>query len=308
MTHAQLVPVFLGHINHEPALLCNARDLHAFLKVGRRFATWIVERIAEYGFVEHQDFVLISPIREIKTGRGGDRKTKDYHLTLDTAKELAMVERTDQGRMVRRYFIECERQLREAPQARPGMVAVDAAGLDMLRQDLRALRVTAQDVADCLRPLMGRHDHGEVSLLWTRAQEIALCWRALGVGPLSQPLAAAVPPSTPPQGAPSATARLLVQQYALPKPRPATEPLVINEPLSNIEAMRRKLDVWAASRAEGFVITARQLATEVLGIAADQVTHGDLANVGKVMRSLRWRRVHAGPRGDSYLGYQKPRY
>ncbi|MGK3325800.1 antA/AntB antirepressor family protein, partial [Escherichia coli] len=44
---------------------------------------------------------LVSPNREIK-GRGGDRRSKDYHLTLDTAKETAMVERNEKGRQIRR--------------------------------------------------------------------------------------------------------------------------------------------------------------------------------------------------------------
>ncbi|HDL6466401.1 TPA: antA/AntB antirepressor family protein [Escherichia coli] len=107
----QLIPVFNGTISNETTLLVNARDLHTFLGVGKRFASWITERIAEYGFVENQDYILVSPNREIK-GRGGDRRSKDYHLTLDTAKELAMVERNEKGRQIRRYFIECEKKLR----------------------------------------------------------------------------------------------------------------------------------------------------------------------------------------------------
>ncbi|OKT88378.1 antA/AntB antirepressor family protein [Escherichia coli] len=108
--NAQLIPVFNGTIANETTLLVNARDLHTFLDVGKRFASWIVERIAEYGFVENQDFMIISQVRE-KIGRG--RPAKDYHLTLDTAKELAMVERNEKGRQVRRYFIECEKRLRQ---------------------------------------------------------------------------------------------------------------------------------------------------------------------------------------------------
>ncbi|MCD3877876.1 antA/AntB antirepressor family protein [Escherichia coli] len=108
---SQLIPVFNGTIANETTLLVNARDLHTFLGVGKRFASWITERIAEYGFVENQDYILVSPNREIK-GRGGDRRSKDYHLTLDTAKELAMVERNEKGRQIRRYFIECEKKLR----------------------------------------------------------------------------------------------------------------------------------------------------------------------------------------------------
>ena len=110
--NAQLIPVFNGTIANETTLLVNARDLHTFLGVGKRFASWITERIAEYGFVENQDYILVSPNREIK-GRGGDRRSKDYHLTLDTAKETAMVERNEKCRQIRRYFIECEKRLRQ---------------------------------------------------------------------------------------------------------------------------------------------------------------------------------------------------
>ncbi|MGP2977712.1 antA/AntB antirepressor family protein [Serratia nevei] len=108
--NSQLIPVFDGDISNESTLLCDARELHRHLEVGKHFASWIKERIAEYGFVENQDYILISQIRETKTGRGGDRRSKDYHLTLDTAKELAMVERNEKGRQVRRYFIECEKR------------------------------------------------------------------------------------------------------------------------------------------------------------------------------------------------------
>lgn len=104
----QLIPVFNGTINSQSVLLCNARELHVFLGVGKRFASWITERIYEYEFVENQDYIIISQNREL-IGRG--RPTKDYHLTLDTAKELAMVERNEKGRQARRYFIECEKQL-----------------------------------------------------------------------------------------------------------------------------------------------------------------------------------------------------
>lgn len=89
--NSQLIPVFNGTISNEPVLLCNARDLHTFLNVGKRFASWISERIEQYGFVKNQDFILLPKNGEQKIGRGGHNR-KDYHLTLDTAKELAMVD------------------------------------------------------------------------------------------------------------------------------------------------------------------------------------------------------------------------
>lgn len=102
-----LVPVFKGVLNGEEQLLCNARELHEHLQVGRVFANWIKGRIEEYGFVENQDFIAICQNRQIGFGKG---KT-EYHITLDMAKELAMVEKTEVGRQVRKYFIQCESQI-----------------------------------------------------------------------------------------------------------------------------------------------------------------------------------------------------
>jgi anti-repressor protein len=93
----------------------DARELHACLGVGRDFTTWIKKRIAQYGFAEHVDYVVIdSPNRGDQSGRGGDRRSVEYHLTLDMAKELAMVENNERGRATRRYFIEVEKRAHEA--------------------------------------------------------------------------------------------------------------------------------------------------------------------------------------------------
>lgn len=107
---AQLIPVFNGTISNEPVLLCNARDLHTFLEVGKNFSNWIVDRITEYEFAANLDYIIFTP-NLVKTP---GRPKRDYHLTLDTAKELAMVERNDKGRQIRRYFIECEKKLHQA--------------------------------------------------------------------------------------------------------------------------------------------------------------------------------------------------
>lgn len=81
----------------------DARKLHKFLGAEARFNDWIVRRIEEYGFEDNKDFCSI-----LSKSQGG-RPRKEYHLTLDMAKELSMVERTDKGREARRYFIACEK-------------------------------------------------------------------------------------------------------------------------------------------------------------------------------------------------------
>jgi phage anti-repressor protein len=106
----QIIPIFNSVINKEEVKSVNAKLLHSFLEVDTRFNDWISRRINDYQFIENTDFVLVTQKRVIKN-RGGDRRSKDYHITLDMAKELAMIERTEKGRQARKYFIECEKRL-----------------------------------------------------------------------------------------------------------------------------------------------------------------------------------------------------
>ncbi|WP_444671131.1 antA/AntB antirepressor family protein [Flavobacterium columnare] len=104
--------------NQNGTSVVSARDLHQFLEVKTEFKDWIARRIEEYGFVEDVDFVLLLNFEQQK-GRGGHNR-KEYAITLDMAKELSMVEKTDKGREARRYFIAVEKkahtpQLEEQP-------------------------------------------------------------------------------------------------------------------------------------------------------------------------------------------------
>lgn len=108
-----LIPVIDMSIGGEIQPCVDARTLHKWLKSGERFADWIKKRIKTYGFIENEDYALISVNAEIKKGRGGNRRGVEYILTLDVAKELSMVENNEQGRAARRYFINCEKALRQ---------------------------------------------------------------------------------------------------------------------------------------------------------------------------------------------------
>lgn len=115
-----LIPVFTGTIGGMSVQLVNARDLHSFLQVGRDFTTWIKSRLHKYGFTENQDF----SVTLTKTGERQNVVQSEYNLTLDTAKELSMVENNEQGRVARRYFIECERRQHSGPRPQPAAKAL----------------------------------------------------------------------------------------------------------------------------------------------------------------------------------------
>ena len=69
-----LIPIRSGQLAGEPVQTVNARDLHAFLEVGRDFSTWVKDRIEEYGFSEGTDFVtsVLAP-QSRGAKRGGNR-------------------------------------------------------------------------------------------------------------------------------------------------------------------------------------------------------------------------------------------
>ncbi|CCH01952.1 hypothetical protein FAES_3949 [Fibrella aestuarina BUZ 2] len=96
--------------NAQGASVVSARELHAFLSVKSKFADWFKNRVDKYELVEGQDYVRVSKILDTL---GGAQESVDYALTLDCAKELAMVQNNQQGKRARLYFIEAEKQLRQ---------------------------------------------------------------------------------------------------------------------------------------------------------------------------------------------------
>lgn len=86
----------------------SARELHAFLEVKTEMVLWC-KRMFEYGFTENTDYTAIKSENPVNKQVG----INDYALTLDTAKEISMIQRSDKGKQARQYFIECEKKLKE---------------------------------------------------------------------------------------------------------------------------------------------------------------------------------------------------
>ena len=106
-----LVPVKTREVGEATIQTVNARRLHDTLLVGKDFSNWIKGRIERFGFEEGRDYITEARSPILASGNRG--AGTEYHLSIDMAKEIAMVENNDRGRAVRRYFIECERLLRD---------------------------------------------------------------------------------------------------------------------------------------------------------------------------------------------------
>ncbi|MEK9165315.1 MAG: antA/AntB antirepressor family protein [Patescibacteria group bacterium] len=143
------IKVVQKSIDNEKKRFVNARELHKWLKVGRQFADWIKDRIEKYDFVEGTDFFKVIPYKELKQAenfdftilgnqnkqlkqaenfdlpnladqkskRGGDVRSIEYILTIDMAKEVAMLENNELGKKVRKYFIKTEERFKQVMRA-----------------------------------------------------------------------------------------------------------------------------------------------------------------------------------------------
>lgn len=93
--------------NEQGSQVVSARELYQFLEVKTPFRMWS-DRMFEYGFENGKDYtpyIFVHPQNK--------QETADYALTLDTAKEIAMLQRTEKGKQARQYFIECEKALKQ---------------------------------------------------------------------------------------------------------------------------------------------------------------------------------------------------
>lgn len=151
----ELVRIEESVIGTEKRKTVNARDLWKALGSKRQFGNWIEDRLSE--FIEEQDFT----VNNFVNGRDANGRftAKDYLLTLDVAKHLAMLERNDQGRRIRQYFIEIEKAYREESRKEH---ADSALLLETIRRQERELFAAELELKEW-RKLAPSCEPGEIS-------------------------------------------------------------------------------------------------------------------------------------------------
>ena len=108
-------------------------ELHDSLEVKSNYREWAGRRFAECDAVENTDYTSV----EISTLSGGSKK-KIHIIKLDTAKEMAMLERNEKGKEVRRYFIDVEKRykvdstLPKSKSKRPALGSVNVAAKNLM--------------------------------------------------------------------------------------------------------------------------------------------------------------------------------
>lgn len=121
----ELVPVYETSTGEK---VVYGSELHEVLGVKSRYREWIDRRLLDIDAVENEDFQAA----EISAPSG--QMKKEYIIKLDTAKEMAMLERNEKGKQVRRYFIQVEKKYKEKQQQ-----LADLSDLSDLSVELQAI-------------------------------------------------------------------------------------------------------------------------------------------------------------------------
>lgn len=110
---SELVPVYETSTGEK---VVYGTELHKVLGVKSNYRDWIRNRISDCDATEHEDYEpakILAPSGQSKN---------EHIIKLDTAKEMAMLERNDKGKQVRRYFIQVEKKYKKIKEA--GLTAV----------------------------------------------------------------------------------------------------------------------------------------------------------------------------------------
>ena len=164
------IKVIQKDFNGEKKRFVNARELHRWLGVGKFFANWIKDRIEKYDFVEDLDYFITiakfgNGLNAHKTGKIVDAKTgkvvaKEYVLSVDMAKELAMVENSEIGKKVRKYFIRVESDFKKVMR----IATMDPKIINQLTTQFFETREETKDYrkdfTDCIKNFVAVKNYG----------------------------------------------------------------------------------------------------------------------------------------------------
>lgn len=114
----------------------SARQLHDGLEINTRFNDWY-KRMCEYGFAENVDYQAITQKRV--TAQGNETTFMDYAISIDMAKQICMIQRTEKGKQYRQYFIDLEKAWNTPEQVMARALKIANNEIDKLKADNKVL-------------------------------------------------------------------------------------------------------------------------------------------------------------------------
>lgn len=130
----ELIPI--NYEGEQPTV--SARELHTGLEITDRFSRWF-ERMSAYGFSEGNDFTSVKSSTLVNNG--AEREITDYRISIDMAKQICMIQRSEKGRQYRQYFLDLEKAWNTPEQ-------IFARALKMADQTIAKLKDTNKSLVE----------------------------------------------------------------------------------------------------------------------------------------------------------------
>ena len=124
-------------IEREGRQLVSGRELHEFLEIKTKYKDWF-PRMVEYGFEEEIDFIKVAQKRATNNLKNPVTTVIDHAISIDMAKEISMIQRTEKGKAARQYFINCEKKLKEVKKLSP---------MELMELQFKALKEQEEKIA-----------------------------------------------------------------------------------------------------------------------------------------------------------------
>lgn len=116
----------------------SARELHEGLGINTKFTMWF-ERMVAYGFDENIDYLLVSQKRETNNPKNPTTTCNDYQISIDMAKQICMIQRTEKGKQYRQYFLDLEKAWNTPEQVMARALKIANNEIEKLKTDNRVL-------------------------------------------------------------------------------------------------------------------------------------------------------------------------
>ena len=124
-------------IEREGRQLVSGRELHEFLEIRTKYKDWFRRKV-EYGFEEEIDFIRVAQKRATNNLKNPVTTVIDHAISIDMAKEISMIQRTEKGKIARQYFINCEKKLKEIKKLSP---------MELMELQFKALKEQKEKIA-----------------------------------------------------------------------------------------------------------------------------------------------------------------
>lgn len=124
-------------IERDGRQLVSGRELHEFLEIKTKYKDWF-RRMVEYGFEEEIDFIRVAQKRATNNLKNPVTTVIDHAISIDMAKEISMIQRTEKGKIARQYFINCEKKLKEVKKLSP---------MELMELQFKALKEQKEKIA-----------------------------------------------------------------------------------------------------------------------------------------------------------------